>query len=403
LTDKDVRSKKVAGYYPDGKNLYLQVGKSGGKSWIFRYSLSGKSREMGLGAYPTFTLAEARGRANDCRQLLTDGIDPLTDKVAKKTAQRLQDASVITFENAAERYIAKESPSWTNAKHAQQWRNTLVTYAFPVLGKMPVHTIDNKMIVAVLEPIWIGKRETADRVRQRIGKVLDWAKSMGYRTGDNPAVLQGNLENLLASTKAVIEHHPALSFAEIGVFMEELANRHAMSGLALQFLILTATRVGETLGARWTEIDEAAKVWIIPAERMKAKKEHAVPLSDAALAILKKAKAEMCDSEFVFADAKGKQLSTGAFTALLKRMERGDITTHGFRSTFRDWAAEVAHTPNEVAEMALAHQVKDKTEAAYRRGDLFAKRAKLMSDWAAYCALMPSADGENVIQLRGVA
>lgn len=402
LTDKTVKSKKTAGYFPDGLNLYLQVSVSGSKSWIFRYTLAGKTREMGLGSYPTFSLAEARERANKARQQLADGVCPIELKRAGILAQQLQADSVITFDDAADRYIKMQTPSWTNAKHASQWRNTLAAYASPVIGQTPVHVIDNKMIVAILEPIWIEKRETADRVRQRIGKVLDWAKTMKYRTGDNPAELKGNLENLLPKTKSIVEHHPALHYTEIGTFMAELTARPAMSGLALQFLILTATRTNETLGARWVEIDEAAKLWIIPASRMKLKKEHRIPLSDFAMATLQKVKAEMRDSDLIFADANGKKLSTGVFTALLKRMKRENITTHGFRSTFRDWAGDVSHCPNEVCEQALAHRIEDDSEAAYRRGDLLAKRTKLMADWAAYCALIPSENYANIIQLREV-
>lgn len=414
LTDKGLRSTKTAGYFPDGNNLYLQISASGTKSWIFRYALAGRQREMGLGAYPTFGLADARSRATDARKLLSDGIDPLEVKRESLEAARLQAASIIIFDEAAARYITMQSPSWSNAKHAAQWASTLKTYASPIIGKIPVHQIDNKMILSVLEPIWIFKRETADRVRQRIAKVLDWCKTMGYRTGDNPAELRGNLEHLLARTKAVVVHHPALPYADMGAFMLELKARPAVSALALRWLILSVTRVSETLGARKAEIDFAARVWIVPASRMKLKREHRVPLSDAMMEVLQEAGAGMRDSEFIFADAQGNQLSTGAFTALLKRMnspivkwidpKQGNkpIVPHGFRSTFRDFAAEVTHTPNEVCEQALAHAIKSDVEAAYRRGDLFAKRVKLMQEWGLYCSTIPQG-GAKVIPLRGAA
>ncbi len=404
LADKTVKSKKTPGYYPDGLNLYLQVSASGSKSWIFRYTLAGKAREMGLGAYPVFSLADARERANSARKLLADGDCPLALKRETVLTKRLQSDSIVTFDDAADRYVTMRATGWTNAKHAQQWRNTIKTYASPIIGTMPVHKIDNTLVAKVLEPIWIDKRETAERVRQRIGSVLDWAKTMKYRTGDNPADFKGNLDILLPKIKKTVEHQHALPFSEIGAFMAKLATMPGMAALALQFLILTATRTGETLGGRWSEFDLTAGVWTIPAERMKAKREHTVPLSDAALAILQKAKAEMIDSEFAFANSRsGAAMSENSCLSVLKRMERTDVTTHGMRSTFRDWASEVAHCPNEVAEMALAHSIKDKTEAAYRRGDLFAKRAKLMADWAAYCALIPAENGANVVQLREVA
>lgn len=403
LTDKFAASKKAAGFYPDGNHLYLQVGKSGSRSWIFRYALDGKEHQMGLGAYPTFTLAEARERANKARQQLADGVCPLALKRETALAKRLQSDSIITFDQAADRYIKMRATGWTNIKHAQQWRNTLAAYASPIIGNLPVHRIDNALVMKVLEPIWIDKRETAERVRQRIGAIMDWAKTMKYRAGDNPADFKGNLDILLPKIKKNVQHQPALPYTEIGEFMAKLATMPGMASLALQFLILTATRTGETLKARWTEIDEAGRVWTVPAERMKSKKQHPVPLSDAALAILQKAKAEMIDSDFVFANSRsGAAMSENSCLSVLKRMGRTDVTTHGMRSSFKDWASEVAHCPNEVSEMALAHAIKDKTESAYRRGNLLAKRTKLMADWAAYCLAIPS-DGDNVVLLHGRA
>lgn len=405
LNDKFVSGKRPGGYYPDGNNLYLQVGATGSKSWLFRYgcSIHGKEHEMGLGAYPTFSLVEARERANKARQQLADGNCPLKLKQDAAQTKRLEAGNIITFAEAAEEYIKLQSPSWTNAKHPQQWRTTLETYAFPVLGKLPVHRIDNTLVAEVLEPIWLTKRETAERVQQRIGSVMDWCKAKKYRSGDNPAdkVL---LKDLLPKTDKVVVHQPALPFAEIGAFMPKLAAMPGIASLAVQFIILTATRTGDVRFAVWGEIDETKRLWTIPAERMKTRKEHTVPLTDAALAILQKVKAEMIKSDFVFPnDRTGKAMSENFGTSLLKRMDKSDITIHGFRSTFRDWASEVSHYPSDVVEMSLAHTIKNKTEGAYRRGDLLAKRTKLMADWAAYCALIPSESGANVVQLREVA
>jgi len=391
---------KKPGYYPDGLNLYLQVGATGSKSWVLRYTLAGRERQMGLGAFPTFGLAEARERATAARQLLADKICPLETKRNKILADRLSAASVITFDDAAERYIKTHESGWKNLKHVGQWRSTIATFASPVIGKLPVHAIDNKAVVNVLEPIWNSKRETATRLRGRIEKILDWATTLKYRAGDNPARYKGNLDNLLTKSKKVVEHHPALPFNEIGAFMATLRTMQGMAALALQFIILTACRTSEVLNAKWTEFDLDAGVWVIPAERMKAKKEHAVPLSPAAKKILRAAQSELRESEFVFAGSNGKALSNMACLAVLKRMERPGLTVHGFRSTFRDWCSESTAYPPDVAEMALAHTIKDKTEAAYRRGDLFDKRTRMMADWAAYCAKVRTS-ANKVVSIRG--
>lgn len=402
LDDKTVKSKKKRGYYADGWNLYLQVSEAGTKSWIFRYALAGKERQMGLGAYPTFSLADARERAQAARKLLADGIDPIDARDKKREEAQLAAASVISFDDAAARYIATHEAGWKNIKHAGQWRATIATYASPVIGRLPVHAIDNKAVVSILEPIWNTKRETATRLRGRIEKILDWATTLKYRTGDNPAKYVGNLDNLLTKSKQLVEHHPALPFKEVGAFTATLRTMQGMAALALQFIILTATRTSEVLNARWAEFDLDAGVWVVPAARMKTGKEHAVPLSPDALAILRTAQAELIESEFVFAGRNGKALSNMACLAVLKRMGRADLTVHGFRSTFRDWCSESTAYPRDVAEMALAHAINDKTEAAYRRGDLFDKRTRMMVDWSAYCALIPSENADNVVQLREV-
>lgn len=375
---------KTPGYYPDGLNLYLQVSSTGTKSWVLRYTLAGRQREMGLGAYPLFSLANARERAQAARRLLADGIDPIEEKHKKKLDDRLSAASIITFDDASMRYIKTHEAGWKSLKHADQWRNTIATYASPVIGRLPVHVIDNKAVMKVLGPIWGTKRETASRLRGRIEKILDWATTLKYRTGDNPAKYKGNLDNLLTKSKKVVVHHPALPFNEIGNFMVKLRQQEGMGALALEFIILTATRTSEVLNAEWTEFDLDAGVWVIPGQRMKSGKEHAVPLSPGTLVILQKVRAEMLESDFVFPGRNG-ALSNMSCLAVLKRMGRTDLVVHGFRSTFRDWCSESTSYSRDVAEMALAHTVSDKTEAAYRRGNLFEKRIRLMADWTRYC------------------
>ena len=399
LTAKKVASIKLPGKYPDGLNLYLQVSKTITKSWLLRYTLDGIEHWMGLGAYPIFSLADARERAAAALQLLADKIDPIEARDRKILAVRLSAASVITFDDAAERYIRTHESGWKNQKHVAQWRSTIATFASPIIGRLPVSAIDNKAVVRVLDPIWNSKRETASRLRGRIEKILDWAAALNYRQGENPARYKGNLDNLLTNSKRVRGHHAALPFNEMGAFMATLGTMTGMSGLALQFIILTATRTSEVLNSRWTEFDLDAGVWVIPASRMKAGKEHAVPLSPAALAILQKVKAELIESEFVFPGRSG-ALSNMSCLAVLKRMGRADLTTHGFRSSFRDWCSEATAYPRDVAEMALAHAIPDKTEAAYRRGDLFDKRTRMMRDWANYCATVRTS---KVSTIRGRA
>ena len=404
LTAVGVTRQKKPGYHGDGAGLYLQVSPTGTKSWIFRYKLAGRPREMGLGAFNTFSLAEARQRAKEARQLLADGIDPIEHRTAVQSASAQASRAVsrvLTFGQAADRYIEAHESSWKNAKHAYQWRQTLDTYAKPVIGALPVTAIDTDLVLRVLEPIWATKTETATRLRGRMEKVLDWAKALKYRTGDNPAAWRGNLDKLLANPNKVapVVNHPALAYAEIGAFMAELRALPGLSPLATEFIILTATRTSEALGARWSEFDLDAGVWTVPAARMKMGKEHRVPLSTAALEVLSKAMA-FGGAEFVFPGRKpGTQQSNMSCLALLRRMGRTDIVVHGFRSTFRDWAAEQTSYPREVAEMALAHAIGDKVEAAYRRGDLFEKRTSLMADWAMHCGAVQTP--AKVVPIRG--
>lgn len=387
LTPLGVSKATKPGYYGDGGGLWLQVSPSGSKSWIFRFTLSKKQREMGLGPVHTVSLAEARAKAKECRLILLEGKDPLETRKASMLAEVLERAKMMTFDQCAAAYIAAHRSGWKNSKHASQWENTLETYASPIIGKMPVALVDTALVVKVLSPIWQTKTETATRLRGRIESILDWATVSKYRQGDNPARWRGHLDNLLAdpSRSKRTSHHPALPWQEVGAFMAALRKQEGIAAKAVELAILTACRSGEIRLATWAEFDLAAALWVIPAERMKAGREHRVPLSNAALALLE-SMPRMGD--LVFPGAKpGKPLSDMSLTAVLRRMKRGDITVHGFRSSFRDWCAEsVANSfPREVCEHALAHSLPDKVEAAYRRGDLIEKRTMLMQAWADYC------------------
>lgn len=404
LTVKQIAKLTERGRYLDEHGLYVQVISPTNRSWLLRYERGGKKRWMGLGPLHDFALEEARERARKARQLLADGIDPIDhrneERARKATAAAVAAARAITFKEAAERYYAFHSPKWKNAKHSAQFLSTLTTYAYPVLHKLPVAAIDKALVLKVITPIWQEKNETASRVRGRIKSVLDFARVNGWRDGENPAAWAGNLVHALPAPGSftTVKHHKALPYADLPAFMPQLAVRDGMAARALEFLILTAARTGEVIGARWDEIDLKAKLWTVPASRMKAKKEHRVPLTDQALKILKALPRE---ADFVFPGGrKGISISNMAMAELLKRMGRLDFTVHGFRSTFRDWAAERTNYPNHVVEMALAHVIGDKVEAAYRRGDLFAKRAKLMADWARYSMTKPIAVGSNVTPLR---
>lgn len=400
LTAVKVRALTAPGRYGDGKGLWLQVRDGERRSWLFRFKLHGHERAMGLGAVEDVSLAEARERADACRKLLRDGIDPIEHRKADRAAKAAA-ARGISFREVAERYIAAHEAGWRNAKHADQWRNTLATYAFPVFGDQPVPAIDTGAVMRVLEPIWSEKTETASRLRGRIESVLDYATARSWRSGENPARWRGHLDNLLPARAKVqrVEHHPALPWREMGAFMAGLRRQEGIAARALEFAILTAGRTAEVIGARWSEID--GDEWTVPGERMKAGREHRVPLSTAALAVLAQMKPEgSAPSAYVFPGGRaGKPLSSMALLMLLRRMGRSDLTAHGFRSTFREWAAEATGYPREVAELALAHVNKDKVEAAYQRGDLFEKRRRLMEDWAAFCA-NPAVPAE-VVALRG--
>lgn len=380
-----------------GDNLYLAVTGAGAAKWTFRFMLAGRARELGLGVYDAdgrrgVTLAGAKAAAEEARRLLREGIDPVEHRKAQARLRTQEAAQGQTFQEVADLLLAAHEAGWRNAKHRQQWRRTLETYAFPEIGHLPVSQIGTEEVLRVLQRdgLWTSKPETAARLRGRIEAVLSYATARGWRTGTNPATWRGHLSTMLPkrSKIAAVEHHPALPWQEIGQFMTHLRRHRATAARALEFLILTASRTGEVLGAKWCEIDLEGGVWTIPANRMKAQREHRVPLSDAALAILRVMEppgAKNPDS-YVFPGQKpGAPLSQMSMAMLLRRMNRTDITVHGFRSSFRDWCEEATSTPHTVSEAALAHTIGDKVQAAYRRGDLFRKRAELMESWAAFC------------------
>lgn len=381
--------------------LALQVAPRGSRSWILRVVVGGKRRMMGLGGYPDVTLAGAKEKARTAREKIDNGIDPLAERLSNKSALAAAVASTMTFSQAAEKYITAHEAGWKNAKHADQWNNTLTQYAFPVIGKIAVADVDTPHIMRVIEPIWLTKTETASRLRGRIESVLDWATVRGFRTGDNPARWRGHLEHLLAARADVqkVVHHAALDYREIGAFMADLRQQTGIGARALEFAILTAARSGEVRGATWSEIDLGAAVWTIPKERMKAQREHRVPLSDDALALLN---ARARTGDLIFPNIKGAALSDMAFTQVLRRMAV-PVTAHGFRSSFRDWAGETTAYPREVIEHALAHQLRDRAEAAYARGTLFDKRRRLMADWARFCSIISTAGTVTPIRSKTVA
>lgn len=378
------------GRHSDGAGLQLLVKVSGARSWVFRYNLNGNSHDVGLGPASgtgAITLADARDQASELRLKIKRGIDPIVEKqdalLKARAAAQARRIAQVTFRHAAKAYLDANEVSWRNAKHRQQWKNSLETYVYPIVGDMPVAQVETSQILEILEPIWLNKPETASRVRGRIETVLDSAKARGYREGENPARWRGHLAQILPARKKLSRgHHKALPFSEIPSFLEQLRSRQAVGALALEFTILTAARTSEVLYATWSEIDIENAVWTIPAERMKAGNEHRVPLSARALEILEQV--QLLGGTSVFPGGDRRFLSGMAMAMLLRRMGT-DVTVHGFRSTFRDWAAECTVYHYDVAEMALAHSIGNKVERAYRRSDLFEKRRCLMNDWADYC------------------
>ncbi len=395
-------SKKPGKYY-DGGGLYLCVSSDrAAASWIFRYMLSGKSREMGLGSFPEIDLSAARETAAHWRAVKARGLDPIEVREFERASQKL--SNEMSFQVCAQGYIAAYSPSWKNAKHRYQWDQSLAAFAFPVLGNVPIGSVDTDMVVRALQPIWLTKTETAMRLRGRIERVLDWATVSGYRKGDNPARWRGHLQHKLPKppTKTErVEHLAALPYNDVAGFMADLGNQQGIAAAALRFTILTAVRTGEVLGATWSEFDPENAVWTIPANRTKTHTKHRIPLSKPVLAILREQHKATGGNGPVFPSSSraGKPLSNMAMLKTLQRMGRDDLTVHGFRSTFRDWVEETTAFAGTVAEAALGHLVGDKVEAAYRRGDLFEKRRKLMDAWAKF-ATTPTQQSAKVVPIR---
>ena len=374
---------KPGRYFDGGSGLHLLVKKTGNKYWVFRFKRFGKRQDMSLGVFPRVALAEARKAALQARVMLDDGTNPLAQRTPAKAIRPGTLPEISNFKKFALEYVQSKRPEWRNTKHAEQWIFTLSEYAFPAIGDKALDQIETEDVLKILQPIWTKKTETASRLRGRIERILSAATTRKLRTGVNPALWRGHLDTLLPQPKKVarVKHHPALDFSEIPQFIEQLQGREAIAALALEFAILTAARTSEVTKAKRTEI--SGNVWIVPAERMKAGRTHRVPLTDRALAILEKAHSQDPESEYLFS-RDSKPLSNMGMLTLLKRMKY-DVTVHGFRSSFRDWAAERAAYSHEVCEMALAHTIGNKAEAAYRRGDLLEARRKLMVDWEAYC------------------
>ena len=385
LSAKAVETTKRPGLVADGGGLYLQVSRAGAKSWLFKFMLNGRAREMGLGSLKAVSLASAREKVTFCRSSLADGIDPIEARKTIHGREPTAERKTITFEEAANTYIAAHEAAWKNAKHSSQWRNTLAADAYPVAGRLLVSDIDTEVVMMILTPIWSVKPETAGRLRGRIEKILAWATVSGFRQGGNPAQWHNHLDNLLPAKSRIhsVKHHPAMPYQEIEGFLLQLRKREGIAALALEFLIYTAARTSEVRGAPWREFDLDSGIWTIPGPRMKGKKEHRVPLAERALEIVRELKSH-ATGDFVFPGGKpGKGLSDMALLSVLRRLGIKE-TVHGFRSSFRDWAADQTQFPREVAEQALAHTISNKVEAAYLRSDLFEKRRRLMSQWATH-------------------
>jgi integrase len=389
LTDTECKAASKPGMLGDGGGLYLHVKPTGAKSWAFIWKAGGKRSEMGLGAYPAVKLARARKLAADCREAVADGRNPIAER---------QKEAEPTFGECADKFLASMERQWRNAKHRAQWRMTLETYAAPI-SAMKVSEVGTDDVLKALNPLWQSRPETASRLRGRIERVLDYAKAKGWRSGENPALWRGHLKSILPARQRLTRgHHAAMPWRDVPAFVQSLPGKEALSARALEFLILTAARSGEVLEATWAEMDLENALWTVPAGRMKAGREHRVPLSARALSIVK-ALHEVRISEYVFpGHARGKPLSNMAFAMLMKRMKAEAFTPHGFRSAFRDWAGDCTSFPRDLAEQALAHHVGDATERAYRRADALDKRRKLMTAWADYCATLK---GGNVITMHG--
>jgi integrase len=420
LSAAKVKSLKAPGDYLDGRGLYLQVRSESSKSWLLKFSMQKRAREMGLGSALDFSLADARDTRDKYRKLIKVGVDPIEHRKAEEAARAVDRAKALTFKQAAERFITANRAGWKNIKHAAQWTATLETYAYPLIGALPVQSVDTALVMAVLDPIWSTIPETAGRVRGRIESIIDAARARKEYIGENPARWKGHLETLLPKKSKVRRKRkqPALPYAVLPVFMQDLQGRDAIAAAALEFQILTVVRPGNALKARWSEFDRNAALWTIADEDMKGEKgeetEHKVPLSAAALAVLDRME-KIKNGDYVFFSGSGRPLSDAAVAALIERMnaanvaagkpkwmdpkQKREIVPHGFRSTFRDWAAERGYA-DPVAEAALAHKVPDAVIAAYKRTTFFELRKKLMNDWAAFATSDPAKAGDNVVELR---
>jgi integrase len=406
LTALKVERLKRPGMHADGGGLYLRITPQGARNWVLRYMLNGRPRWMGLGPLALYSLADARAKALEARRKRHEGIDPIDARRAERARQRLDAAKSFTFKDCAQAYIASHQAGWRNDKHKYQWAATLNTYAYPIVGAVPVQAVDTGLVLKVLEPIWAKKPETAGRVRQRVENILDFAKVRGYREGENPARWRGHLDKLLPARSRVrqVEHLAAMPYQDLPLFLTNLRQRDTFAARGLEFLILTAGRTGEVIGARWSEIDLLDKTWTVPANRMKARREHRVPLSARALAILhdmQTARQSDGGNAYVFPGPRaGKPLSNMAFLMLLRRMKLDDLTVHGFRATFKTWASERTSFQNEIVEAALALVIGGKVEQAYRRTDMFEKRRRLMQQWATFSTSAPTRQDGNITALR---
>lgn len=405
LSAASIVGLKKPGRYGDGRGLYLQISRWETKSWLLRYQLAGRSREMGLGSFDVVSLKEAREKARTARNLIVDGVDPIDTRKARKRALREEQAKRLLFKEAARQYIETHRVGWRNEKHIAQWYATLATYAYPIIGSLDVATIDTGHIIRILEPIWANVTSTASRVRGRIEAILDWAKVRGYRSGDNPARWKGHLDHLLPKRAKVrqVRHQPAMPFKDVPAFVRDLRSNGCVSALALEFTILCASRTGATIGATWDEIDLISGIWTIPGSRAGTKLRqaaHQVPLSNRAIALLRGPPREANNEHIFIGSRSGKGLSNMAMLELLQG-SHPELTVHGFRSSFKDWASETTNFPDIVSEMALAHIVKDEVIVAYRRGTLLEKRKKLMEAWSRYCASETTLG--NVTPLKRIA
>lgn len=406
LSPLKVARETDPGLYADGDGLYLQITSTKAKSWIYRYWSNGRSREMGLGPLRKVSLDEARKKVRECSALRDAGRDPIEARRAEKQERLLEEAQRLKFRDASQSYVAAHRDGWRNAKHAAQWESTLEAYVYPIIGSLPVQAVDTALVLKVLEQevgigklkrdtFWKARPETASRVRGRIESILDWCAVRNYRTGENPARWRGHLKKVLPEKTKVreVKHHAALPYTRVAEFIAAIRTREGTAARALEFAILTAARTSETIGAMVGEVDQHERAWTISATRMKAKRDHRVPLCDRALQIIE----ETANDTYLFPGAYGRPLSNMAMAALLDRMGFDDITVHGFRSTFKDWTRDCTNFPNDLSEAALAHAIKGKTEAAYARGTMFEKRRKMMNAWAAYCE---APRVQNVLELR---